>query len=255
MVTVPSQYNQYITAAAAGTGLPIQVVAAQASAESAFNPSAVSSTGAEGFWQFEPSTFNAYAAQAGVPANSEFNVADETQVYIAYMNDLLKGEGGSVFNALEAYNAGPGNIGAGANYATTILQNAGQSTGLNVSNASTTSFNPSSIFGGILSGLGLGNIGLGASTSFKTIGSDFSSGIIGGISSWAAKALGVPSLKDAMQRLGLILLGAILIIVGLVLLTKGPAFQAASEAAKVVKESPVKLCRIVLRLTVTVLTG
>lgn len=230
MVAVPSQYQQYITQASQATGLPQSVVAAQAQAESNFNPSAVSGAGAEGFWQFEPATYNAYAAQAGVPAGSEFNVADETKVYGVYMNSLLKQEGGSVFRALEAYNAGPGNLNAGSSYASNILKTAGQSQGLTangVQNAQLTGFNPFDPFGSISGGI---NNAIGGAIG------DLGNSLINSIFS----ALGIPSLKDLLQRLGLILLGVALVLVGLNMLVKiqvGPVKVGGGNAPSYSKGS------------------
>jgi Transglycosylase SLT domain len=132
MVNVPSQYQQYITEASQGTGLPFAVEAAQASDESGFQPSATSGAGAEGFWQFLPSTFNDVAAAAGVPQGTEYNIADETKAYIVYMNQLLTQFHGNVQDALAAYNAGPGNIQAGMGYANSILAGSGQTSSLTV---------------------------------------------------------------------------------------------------------------------------
>jgi len=225
MVTVPSQYQSYVTQAAQNTGLPESVVAAQVNEESGFNPNAVSPTGAEGFWQFEPGTYNAVAGQAGVSPGSEFNVADETKAYIVLMNQLLQQEGGNVFKALEAYNAGPGNLNAGSGYAATILANAGQPQNLTSSSAANTTglniSNPLNILNPF-SGLNFGNVG-----------SDITGGIISGISTWFTNQLGVPSLKDAMQRLGLILLGVILVIVGISIISKGPITSVVKAAAPV----------------------
>lgn len=227
MVTVPSQYQQYVNQAAQSTGLPVSVVAAQAQAESNFNPSAISNTGAEGFWQFEPTTYNSYAAQAGVPTGSEFNVADETKVYGVFMNSLLKQEGGSVFRALEAYNAGPGNLNAGSAYASSILKNAGQSQSLTdnggTQNAQLTGFNPLDPFG--IGGAISGSINNAISGAFSDIGNSI-------IQSFFS-ALGIPSLKDLFQRLGLILLGTALVLVGLNMLVKvqvGPVSVGGSKA-------------------------
>lgn len=203
MVTVPSAYQPYINEAAQGTGIPASVIAAQASIESGFNPGAISPTNAQGFWQFEPGTYNAYAAQSGVPANSEFNVADETKVYVTYMRALLQQEGGNLFNALAAYNAGPGNLQAGAGYASSILNNAG------VSQASLTSF-PLPDLPSLSNPLGPLNIGGDISNAFNQLP--------GNIGNSFLKAVGVPDLKDLLQRLGLIVLGAILIIVGVSLM-------------------------------------
>lgn len=206
MVNVPSQYQPYVNQAATGTGLPEKVVAAQANEESGFQSNSVSSTGALGWLQFEPSTYNAYAAQAGVPENTETNVADETKVYIVYMNSLLKQEGGNIFKALEAYNAGPGNLAAGANYASVIESNAG------VSQSATA-----------------GNEGSNASPTAATtdaftipgLGSINPVGIAGDIMSAGLKAFGLSSFKDAFQRLGLILLGVALLIVGIRIISQG----------------------------------
>lgn len=226
-MAVPAAYQQYITQASKGTGLPASVEAAQAQAESNYNPNAVSSTGAEGFWQFEPSTYAPIAPTVGVPTNSEFNVADETKVYVAYMNQLLTQEGGNVYRALEAYNAGPGNLAAGSSYASGILSAAGQSQGLTVKpgsssnttqNATLTGFNPLDPFG-----IG-GSINNAINGAISSIGNSFINSIF--------NALGIPSLKDLLQRLGLILLGVALVLVGLNMLTKGAVVDAAKTGVK-----------------------
>jgi hypothetical protein len=116
---VPAAYASYVNAAAASTGLPAAVVAAQINEESGFNPSATSPTGAQGIAQFEPGTFASYGS------GSAYNVADAFAAYTSYMSALLKQFGGNVADALAAYNAGPGNLPAGAGYASTILGNAG----------------------------------------------------------------------------------------------------------------------------------
>lgn len=218
MVTVPSQYQQYLNEAASGTKLPIGVVTAQANEESGFNPSAVSPTGAEGFWQFEPGTYDSVASAAGVQPGTEFNVADETKAYIVLMNQLLQQEGGSVFKALEAYNAGPGNLPAGAGYANTILNNAGQPVSISStggSGTSSTSTSTTGFPGGVLDPLNwFGSIGGGADNVIK--------GAVGDVLKAFLQSLGITAgLKDLFQRLGLILLGAVLIIVGILVLTRG----------------------------------
>lgn len=206
MVSVPSEFQPLVQQAAVGTGLPFDVVAAQANAESGFNAKAVSSTGAEGWLQFEPSTYAAYAPKAGVPNNTEFNPADETKVYIAYMDALLKEEGGNVFKALEAYNAGPGNLGAGAGYASGILSAAGQSQSLSSSGGTGSS-------GGIqTAGITIPGVG-----TIPTGVNDLFGGLLQGLLS----TLGLPSLKELFQRLGLILFGVGLIFVGIRILSNG----------------------------------
>ena len=117
---VPKQYQDYVKGAAAELGIPQSIVAEQINLESGFNPNAKSSAGAEGIAQFEPGTFKSYGT------GSPFNPADAFAAYIKYMKSLLKQEGGSVYKALEAYNAGPGNLKAGSGYAATILSRAGE---------------------------------------------------------------------------------------------------------------------------------
>jgi Transglycosylase SLT domain len=209
-VTVPSQYQSLVQAAAQGTGLPYQVVAAQANEESGFNATAVSPTGAEGWLQFEPDTYDSVAAQAGVSPGSEFNPADEEKAYVVFMTQLLHEEGGSVFKALEAYNAGPGNLPAGAGYANTILANAGSGTNIKASggsgggsNAQLTGLNvnPFDLFGIPSSIEGSAEKDVG--TMLEDLGEGF------------LKSIGVASVKDLLIRAGLIIMGAVIIIVGL----------------------------------------
>lgn len=116
---VPSQYVSYVNAAAAATGLPAAVVAAQINDESGFNPNATSSAGAEGIAQFLPSTFKSYGT------GSPYNTADAFAAYTKFMTALLQQFHGNIQDALAAYNAGPNNIPAGLGYAKTILSNAG----------------------------------------------------------------------------------------------------------------------------------
>lgn len=116
---VPTQYQADVQAAAEALGIPESVVAAQIQLESGFDPNATSPAGAEGIAQFEPATFAQYGT------GSPYNVANAFAAYTAYMRTLLKQEGGDIEKALEAYNAGPGDLPAGSSYATTILANAG----------------------------------------------------------------------------------------------------------------------------------
>lgn len=129
---VPAKYVSLVQQAAQGTGLPAAVVAAQIEEESGFNPNALSPTGAQGMFQFEPGTYKDFGT------GSPDNPSDEVLAYIKYMNALLKEEGGDVSKALAAYNAGPGNLAAGAGYAAKILANAKAAAGLTVKGGSGT---------------------------------------------------------------------------------------------------------------------
>jgi len=117
-----SDTTGYIQQAAQGTGLPESVVAAQVQVESSYDSGAVSPAGAEGPYQFMPSTW----AALGLPAGQEFDWAASTQAYITYMSQLLQWSGGNIAQALAAYNAGPANWQAGLGYADQILSMAGQ---------------------------------------------------------------------------------------------------------------------------------
>lgn len=119
MVYVPAQYAELVQEASTQLGIPVAVIAAQIAMESNWDPNAKSPTGAEGIAQFEPDTWKAYGQ--GDPRNP----AQAMKAYIKYMGYLLKLEGGNIELALAAYNAGPGNIAAGQNYATTILNQSG----------------------------------------------------------------------------------------------------------------------------------
>lgn len=223
MVTVPSNYVSLVQEAASGTGLPYNVVAAQANQESGFNAGATSSAGAEGWLQFEPGTYNAVAAQAGVAQGTEYNPADETKAYIVYMNQLLSEEGGSIFKALEAYNAGPGDLQAGAGYANTIMAAAGTATNATAGQKATTTAatfnipNPLNVIDPMLNLFGLGSVGTNIGHGIQSI----ADAILKGIGQSFLNAFGVKSAKDALERLGLILLGFVLVIVGIHLLASG----------------------------------
>jgi len=119
MVSVPAQYQNMVANAAQATGLPFNVVAAQIALESGWNPNAVSPTGAQGLTQFEPGTWSSYGS------GNPFNAQDSINAYVRFMSQLLRQFNGNVQNALAAYNAGPGNIGAGMGYANQILSSAG----------------------------------------------------------------------------------------------------------------------------------
>jgi LysM repeat protein len=117
----PSSARGYIRQAAQGTGLPNSVVAAQIEVESNYESGAVSPAGAEGPYQFMPSTW----ATLGFPAGQEYNWATSTHAYINFMRLLLAWSGGNVRQALAAYNAGQANWQAGLGYADHILSMAG----------------------------------------------------------------------------------------------------------------------------------
>ena len=96
-------------------GISAPLLAAQIDAESGWNPSAVSSAGAEGIAQFMPATFAAYAQDdAGTGSVSPFNSVDAVMAMGRYDCALLadvSGIGGQpVSLMLAGYNAGAGAV-------------------------------------------------------------------------------------------------------------------------------------------------
>jgi Transglycosylase SLT domain len=157
-----SPTDPIVTLAASQTGLPPAVVAAQINVESGGNPDAVSPAGAEGEFQFLPSTYTGL----GFPAGTEFDPAVEVRAYEKYMTQLLQWAKGDVRQALAAYNAGQGNWQAGLGYADTILANAKTGQGLTVG----THQQPSSAGLGPLGGL-VGDVSGLLGLPFKWAGS------------------------------------------------------------------------------------
>jgi hypothetical protein len=147
-----SATDPLVVQAAKNTGLPASVVAAQVNAESGGDPNAVSPAGAEGEFQFLPSTYTGL----GFPAGTEFNPAEEVRAYEKYMTELLQWAKGDVRKALAAYNAGQGGWQAGLGYADTILGNAKQGQGLTVGKSQGPTTNLGSWVSSIGDALGLG---------------------------------------------------------------------------------------------------
>lgn len=99
-----SRYNQYIRNAARATKVPAALIRAVITAESAFNPYALSATGAVGLMQLMPET----AARYGVK-----NRMDPSQNILGgakYLSDLLKLFNNNMRLTVAAYNAGEGAV-------------------------------------------------------------------------------------------------------------------------------------------------
>jgi soluble lytic murein transglycosylase-like protein len=94
---------QLADAAADKYGLPRRLVRSLISAESDFEPRAVSPKGAIGLMQLMPATAEALGADPHDPAQ---NVDAGTR----YLRDLLQKYDGGLWHALAAYNAGPGAV-------------------------------------------------------------------------------------------------------------------------------------------------
>ena len=99
LATVPSQYQSLVTAASAKYGVPFSLLSAQINQESGWQPSVVSSAGAEGIAQFMPAT----AASNNVnPLDPSSAIPGMASLMASYFKEF-----GSWADALAAYNAGP----------------------------------------------------------------------------------------------------------------------------------------------------
>ena len=100
---VPANLVSVYEQAAANNGISPIMLAAVSKVESGFNPSAVSSAGAEGIMQIMPSL----AAEMGINA---YDPVQAINAGAAILSSNLKMFGGSVPLALAAYNAGQGAV-------------------------------------------------------------------------------------------------------------------------------------------------
>jgi len=235
MVNVPPGYAPLISQMSGATGIPQNIIAAQANVESGFNPSAVSPAGAEGWLQFLPSTYDEYASAAGVSPGTEFNPQAESLVYDQYMGALLSTYKGNVRNALAAYNAGTANSAAGQQYATDVLSQAG-SGDVTVKGGkgivTTGILNNGPFPGGILDPLNFPFVIGGGSAGGNIVGEGLTSAFTSIMEAFF-KSVGITSVKDFLVRSALILVGIILVFVGI------SKFISISDITAVASKVPV----------------
>ncbi len=102
--TDPTRYMHLIRHAARATNVPVALIRAVITAESAFNPYALSATGAVGLMQLMPDT----AARYGVK-----NRMDPSQNILGgarYLSDLMRLFNNNMHLTIAAYNAGEGSV-------------------------------------------------------------------------------------------------------------------------------------------------
>jgi soluble lytic murein transglycosylase-like protein len=99
-----SRYDDLIKEAAERYGLPPALIRAVIMTESAFDPLAVSSAGAQGLMQLMP----ALSDEMGV--SDAFDPRENIMAGAQYLSSLLEAQKGNMKLALASYNAGPGNV-------------------------------------------------------------------------------------------------------------------------------------------------
>ena len=103
-VSASTPYASIINAAAARTGVPAALIAAVAKQESGFNPSAVSSAGAQGIMQLMPATAK------GLGVSNPLDAAQSINGGADYLASMLRKFDNNTSLALAGYNAGPGAV-------------------------------------------------------------------------------------------------------------------------------------------------
>jgi soluble lytic murein transglycosylase-like protein len=100
----PGTIDALVSGASQANGVPAGLVRAVLMAESAGNPSAISTAGAQGLMQLMPGT----SASCGIA--NPFDAMENVQCGTGYLRSLLHRYHNNVTLAVAAYNAGPGAV-------------------------------------------------------------------------------------------------------------------------------------------------
>jgi soluble lytic murein transglycosylase-like protein len=102
----PMQIDDLVTSASQASGVAPGLLRAVLMTESAGNPSAISSAGAQGLMQLMPGT------SAGCGIGNPFDPQENVQCGASYLHGLISRYHGDITKAVAAYNAGPGAVDA-----------------------------------------------------------------------------------------------------------------------------------------------
>lgn len=204
-----TDYRALAAADAKKYGLDPNIFIRQIQQESGFNPNALSPAGAEGIAQFLPSTAKGYGINPWDPVQA-LNAAAQYDV------SSLHQYGGDWAKALAAYNAGGGAVNAAIKRGGTNWQR--------YLPAETQNYIKAIL--GETSAYGVGATGGTTTTDGGNIADSTVASLLG--------LLGIPNpadVQELMLRGGLVVMGAILVIIGLAVLFSQKVMKTAQQGA------------------------
>jgi soluble lytic murein transglycosylase-like protein len=106
-MSILNRFTAPLKAASVALGVPVKLIVAVIIKESSGNPNVPGKSGEYGLMQLMPGTARGQGKYTGPLANL-WDPATNIMVGTTVLADCLKREGSNLFNALRAYNGGPG---------------------------------------------------------------------------------------------------------------------------------------------------